>query len=116
MRLRQLCKYGKSVDVYALVTSHIISSFFASIRSKRSFMSRKTMPGSEAEPEIVCVLPHPVAPYAKAVALYPSNTPGTSVLAAPLKTSCCVAASSKTLSKQNLRSLVFLIPGPSIDF
>jgi hypothetical protein len=36
-------------------------------------------PGWWLVPSMVCVLPAPVAPYAKQHPLYPSNTPSTSV-------------------------------------
>ena len=43
---------------------------------KMSFMLRIMRPGSSGTPTIVCVLPLPVAPYAKTVAFRPRSTPG----------------------------------------
>lgn len=85
-----------------------MSSLRASIRSNRSFINMNMMPGWDGEPDIVCVFPQPVAPYANTVELKPSNTPGTSSFALPSKTVCWVADSSKTWSKQKRTSFVFL--------
>jgi hypothetical protein len=50
-----------SSDPRSRDTSQVISSFFSSIRLKRACMRRNIIPGSVAEPDIVCVFPQPVA-------------------------------------------------------
>ena len=49
------------------------------------------MPGSRSSPTIVCVLPDPVAPYAKTVPLRPFNTPSIKIFPVFSYTSLLVA-------------------------
>ena len=44
--------------------------------AKMSFMLSTMSPGSVGVPTMLCVLPEPVAPYAKMVAFRPLSTPG----------------------------------------
>lgn len=49
---------------YEKAIANSFSSLASSIRLNSSFMVRYMTPGSFGEPNIVCVLPAPVAPYA----------------------------------------------------
>jgi hypothetical protein len=57
------------------------------------------MPSTPGLPSIVCVLPEPVWPYAKTVALTPSSTTSASPAHASSKTSTLFASPLKTWSK-----------------
>ena len=45
------------------------------MKRKTSRRERTMSPGSRVSPTMVCVLPLPVAPYAKTVAFVPRSTP-----------------------------------------
>ena len=62
-------------------------------------------PGLAALPSIVCVLPLPVAPYAKTVALYPSMTPATRTFVVHAYTSAVGTPGAKAWSKAYARVL-----------
>lgn len=66
------------------------------------------IPGSSGVPNIVCVFPAPVAPYAKTVALYPPMTPSIRNLVDFWKTSSYFMSSSKAKSNANVISLLRL--------
>ena len=73
-------------------------------------------PGSPARPTIVCVLPEPVAPYAKTVAFTPESTPRTSGFAVPSYTSSLLASPSNAPSKTYRRSRLRTPPATTFDF
>lgn len=50
---------------YETATANSFSSLASSMRLKSSFIVRYMTPGSFCVPNMVCVLPAPVAPYAK---------------------------------------------------
>ena len=65
---------------------------------KMSANESSIMPGSRSSPTIVCVLPDPVAPYAKTVPLRPFNTPSIKTLPVFSYTSLFVARLPKAQS------------------
>ena len=55
-------------------------------------------PGFRTPPNIVCVFPAPVAPYANTVALKPLTTPSSNGFAVVLKTSLYLVSPEKAVS------------------
>jgi hypothetical protein len=64
---------------------------------------------------MVCVFPQPVAPYAKTVALYPSNTLSSRGFVVASYTSPCVVVSSNTRSNAKVWSFTRFPMGPVVD-